>query len=97
MEALNSGLPIVIYFLLIILLVVCIIFGIKLIITMTKIEGLVDDVSKKVSSLDKIFNIVNLVTNRFSVISDAAVSFITGLFDKLFGNKLKKEEENEDE
>ncbi len=97
METLSEALPIIIYFLLIILLVVVIIFGIKLIITMSKLELLVDDVTKKVSSLDKLFNVFNLVTNRFSVITDTALSFLTSITKKLFGSKNKDEEDEEDE
>jgi len=97
MEVLSQSLPIVIYFLLIILLVVVIIFGIKLIITMSKLETLVDDVAKKVSALDKIFDIVNVVTNRFTLITDTLINFATSLFTKLFSSKKSKNEEEENE
>jgi len=97
MEALSQSLPIVIYFLLIILLVVVIILGIKLIITMSKLESLVDDVTKKVSALDKVFDVVNVVTNRFSLITDTVINFATSLFTKLFSSKKYKDEEEDNE
>ena len=48
MEFLLQFLPIVIYFLLIIILVIGIVLGIKSIITITKVEKVVDDVNDKV-------------------------------------------------
>ena len=51
-------LPIILYILGSILLVVLIILGIKLIITMNKIEKVVDDVNIKVNKLNNLFNII---------------------------------------
>ena len=53
-----SFLPVIIYILLIILLIVGIILGIKSIITVNKVEKVVDDVSEKVESLNGLFQIV---------------------------------------
>lgn len=98
METLNELLPVVIYLLLIVLLIVAIIIGIKFIITMNKVEEVVDDINEKVKSLDKIFNIIDFTTDRISMISDAVINFITskvkGLFTK---NKYKKEEFEDNE
>ena len=49
MQYLNEMLPIIIYFLLIVLLVVAIIVGVKLIFTITKVDELIDDVTEKLS------------------------------------------------
>lgn len=87
-------LPIIIYFLLIILLVIGIILGIKLIISIDKINYLVDDVTKKVKSLDSIFSIFDLVSNKMGFISEKVISFVTNLFNKLGSLKKKKEEDD---
>ena len=48
MEFLNQVLPIIIYLLLIVLLVVAIILGIKFILTMNKVDDVIDDLTMKV-------------------------------------------------
>lgn len=96
METLAEVMPIIICFLLVILLVVAIILGIKLIITLQKVEDVVDDVSTKVKSLDKVFNIIDFATDRMSLITDTVTNFIVSTFKKLF-NKNSKKEELEDE
>lgn len=87
-------LPVIIYFLLIILLVIGIILGIKLIISIDKINYLVDDVTKKVKSLDYVFSMFDLVSNKLVFISERVISFITGLIGKISNLKNKKEEDD---
>ena len=60
MEFLNGVLPIIIYILLIGLLIIGIIIGIKLIITMNKVEKIVNNVEGKVNSLNGLFNIIEI-------------------------------------
>ncbi len=87
-------LPIIVYILLIVLLIVTIILGIKLIGTIGKVDALVEDVTKKVKTLDRVFELVDVATDKVSVVADTAISFITSGFKKVFGmlNKTKKEE-----
>lgn len=96
MEYLNEMLPIIIYFLLIVLLVVSIIVGIKLIFTITKVDELIDDVTEKLSSFDRLFNVINFTTDRFGVISETIISFITSKLKKLMKPKRKTKKEDED-
>lgn len=96
MEYLNEMLPIIIYFLLIVLLVVSIIVGIKLIFTITKVDELIDDVTEKLSSFDRLFNVINFTTDRFGVISETIISFITSKLKKLVKPKRKTKKEDED-
>ena len=96
MEYLNEMLPILIYFLLIVLLVVSIIVGIKLIFTITKVDELIDDVTEKLSSFDRLFNVINFTTDRFGVISETVISFITSKLKKLMKPKRKTKREDED-
>lgn len=96
MEYLNEMLPIIIYFLLIVLLVVAIIVGIKLIFTITKVDELIDDVTEKLSSFDRLFNVINFTTDRFGVISETVISFITSKLKKLMKPKRKNKREEEE-
>ena len=89
MQYLNEMLPIIIYFLLIVLLVVAIIVGVKLIFTITKVDELIDDVTEKLSSFDRLFNVINFTTDRFGVISETIISFITSKLKKRRKNKWK--------
>lgn len=95
MEALNETLPVVIYLLLIVLLVVVIVIGIKFIFTMNKVDELLDDITKKVHSLDRVFNIIDYTTDKMVTISDTITNFITSKLKKII--KLRKNDEEEDE
>ena len=93
-----SFLPIIIYVLLIILLIIGIILGIKSIITINKVEKVVDDVNEKVESLNGLFQIVDFTTDKLVSITDKVVDGISSLVSRLFKKKKKiKEEENENE
>lgn len=93
-----SFLPIIIYVLLIILLIIGIILGIKSIITINKVEKVVDDVNEKVESLNGLFQIVDFTTDKLVSITDKVVDGISSLVSRLFTKKKKiKEEENENE
>ena len=91
---LASALTIIIYFLLIVLITILIVIGIKLIITIDKVNQIVDDIKTKLSALDKIFTVVDLVNNKLSIITDAIVGFIAGTIKKITNKKLKHYKEN---
>ena len=97
MEALNETLPVVIYLLLIVLLVVVIVIGIKLIFTMNKVDLLLDDVTKKVHSLDRVFNMIDYTTDKVTMISDTVVNFITSKLKRIIKFKKNDEEDENDE
>lgn len=89
-------LSIVLYVLGSILLVVLIILGIKLIITMNKIENVVDDINKKVKSLDGLFSIIDITTDKLAMFSDKVVDVVTLFIKKVFRRKedeIKNEQE----
>ena len=88
-----DALTIVLYVLGSILLVVLIILGIKLIITMNKIEVVVDDVTKKVKTLDGFFSLVDTTTDKLAMLSDRFVEMTSSLIKKIF----KRKEENDNE
>ena len=87
-------LTIVLYALGSILLVVLIILGIKLIITMNKIEGVVDDINKKVKTLDGFFSMIDFTTDKLAMLSDRFVDAATSLIKRLF---RRKEDETNNE
>ena len=80
-------LPLVLYFLGSILLVVLIILGVKLIITMNKIENVVDDISSKVKSLNGLFSIIDTTTDKLALISDKVVDGVSSVIKKVFKRK----------
>ena len=89
-------LPILLYILGSILLVVLIILGIKLIITKNKIEKVVDDITKKVKSLDGLFSIIDMTTDKLAMLSDKVVDGVSLFIKKVFRRKedvIKNEQE----
>ena len=92
-----SFLPLVIYILLIALLLVSIILGIKTIITMGKVEKVVDNVNEKVQSLNSIFSIIDFTTDKIANFADKVVEVTSNLISKIWFRKNKKKEISEDE
>ena len=86
-------LQVLLYILGSILLIVLIILGIKLIITMNKIENVVDDINVKVNKLNGLFSIIDLTTDKLVLLSDKLVDGISGLVRKLFSRKKRKDDE----
>ena len=73
-----------------ILLIVLIILGIKLIITMNKIETVVDDINVKVDKLNGLFNIIDYTTDKLALVSDKMVDGVSYILKKVFFKKNKK-------
>ena len=88
-------LSIILYALGSILLIVLIILGIKLIITMNKIEKITDDINSKLKSLNGFFSIIGFTTDKLATITDKFVDGVKSLIRRLFNKK--KEEEYKDE
>jgi len=85
-------LPIILYILGSILLVVLIVLGIKLIVTMNKIENVVDDITMKVESLNGFFSIIDMTTDKLALISDKVVEGVTSIIRKIFNRKKEEED-----
>ena len=94
---LQEFLPIIIYFLLIILLIVGIILGVKAIKAIEKVEQVVDDVNKKVESLNGFFSVIDFTTDKIVSLSDKLIDLIVNGFSKLFFKKKKVKKENMEE
>ncbi len=91
----TEGLLVLLYVLGAILLIVLIILGIKLIITLDKIEKVADNINTKVDSLNGLFSVIDFTTDKISAFGDKVVEGVTYLVQKVFNRK--KEEEFEDE
>ena len=77
-----------------ILIIVLIILSIKLIITMNKIENVVDDISDKVDSLNGLFSIIDFTTDKLATISERVTNGIALFINKIF-KKGKVDEDDE--
>ena len=85
-------LQVILYILGSILLIVLIILGIKLIITMNKIENVVDDINVKVNKLNGIFTIIDLTTDKLALFSDKIIDGISTIIRKVFSRKKRKDD-----
>ena len=86
----NEVLPVILYILGSVLLVALIILTIKLIITMNKIEKVVDNITVKVHTLDELFNVIGLVTGKVTAVTDKVIDTIASLVEKIFKGKEDK-------
>ncbi len=90
-------LTMIIYVLLIMLISVSIAIGIRLIITLHKVDELLENVNDKVHSLDRLFEIVDLFNDKMSMVGDAVVGFLTGGLKRVFKDRKKRYDEEEEE
>lgn len=95
LEYLNSFLPIIIYILLVILLVLLIIICFKTIRTMNKVQDIVEDVDDKVQSLNGFFDIIDMATDKLSILSDKVIDTIANFIQKVFKPRKKGNVEEE--
>jgi uncharacterized protein YoxC len=94
----NTFLLMMLYILGSILLIVLIVLGIKLIITINKIDNVVDDINGKVSKLNGLFQIIDTTTDRLALVSDKLVDGLSYVVRKLFvRNKKNRKDEDENE
>ena len=87
---LTQILPIIVY-----LLLIGIILGIKLIITIDNVNYLVGDITKKVKSLDNIFNIFDMFSNKVGFLTDTIANFVKNIVNKIVSLKKRKEEDED--
>ena len=91
MDELYISLPVVLYILGIVLLIILIVLGIRLLRMMTKINNIIDDVDGKVKSLNGVFEIIDVATDRLSFVTDKVVDGTSSFFMKLFKKKEREE------
>ena len=97
MEMFKDILPVILYVSLTILVIVLIVFVIRLIRTLGKVDKVVDDVNRKVSKLDGVFNIIYTTTDTLALFSDKITDFAVAKIGNLFTKKKKQKEEDENE
>lgn len=90
----NTFLMMVICILGSILLVFSIILVVKLIHTVDRLNGMIDEVSNKMIKFDKMFRIVDIVTDNMAMISDKIVDGISNCIRKIFYRKNNGKEED---
>ena len=91
-----ESLTMIIYVLLIILISVAIAIGIRLIITLHKVDELLENVNEKVHSLDRMFDIVDLFNDKISMLGDTVVGFLSGGVKRIFKDRKKSKYEEEE-
>ena len=96
-EFLQVYLPITIYILLIILIIIGIILGVRLIKAMNHVDSILDDIDRKIGSLNGLFNVIDFTTDKIASFSDRVVELISGIVSKVGSlreaRRRKKEEE----
>ena len=97
MEFVNVFLPVLMYSLLSVLIVVLIVLGIRLLETVNRVNKLLDDVEKKMDSMNGLFNVMDFVTTKATVLTDTIASTIMGAVSNLVKKRKQKKEDVEDE
>lgn len=97
MEFLSTVMPIILCALTSILVIILIVLSIKLINTLDKVNKIADDVSKKIESLNGFFNIIDMITDKVSMISDKVVDGVSMIFSKIFSKRKNRKEDIEHE
>lgn len=96
MEALVAALPTIIDILLVVLLVVGIILVIKCIGIIDKASELIDDIEDKVSSLNTLFNAIDVINSKVAYVGDWLGNILEKVISRFFDRK-KDEYDEEDE
>lgn len=88
-------LKIMLFVALIVLVIILIILGIKLMKTLKKVDGVIDDVNNKISSVDGLFNIIDKTTDYASLVSDKLLGFLSSLIGVFAKRKKGKDLDEE--
>ena len=64
---------------------------------MNKIENVVDDINGKVRSLNGIFSVIDMTTDKLALLSDKTINFITDTIKKIFIKRKEKLEDNDEQ
>jgi uncharacterized protein YoxC len=95
MEFVNVFLPVLMYSLLSVLIVVLIVLGIRLLETVNRVNKLLDDVEKKMDSMNGLFNVMDFVTTKATIVTDTIASTIIGAVSNLVKKRKQKKEDVE--
>lgn len=92
----QEALTIILLVVLIIFVITLIVLCIKLMNTLNKANYLIDNVTKKAETLDGVFNVIDIASNRLSGIGETVMSGVMSLTKKLFRGKKEREEEEDE-
>lgn len=92
-----EALQVLLYVALIVLVIVLIVCIIKLIGSLTKIDYLVDNITRKAESLDTVFEMIDMTTSKLGSIGEMITSGLTNIIGKLFVKKSKKRKGEDNE
>ena len=81
----------------IILLIVLIILCVRLNFTISRIDILLDDFEKKMKTVNRVFNLIDKVSDSVSLVSNQFVDAIIGILSRLFAKKNIEEKEKKEE
>lgn len=87
---------IILYILGIVLLIVLIFLGIKMILTLNKVDKVIDDISEKSRKLDLAFSFMDKITDSFSSINDKLIELTVNAIKSIFNKRKKNKERTED-
>ena len=80
--------------LLIVLVIILIILALKALDTLNKVDAILDDTKKKMESLDGLFNFIDVVDDKLTLVTDTIISGVVSFISSIF---KKKKEDNIDE
>jgi len=86
-----SYLQFLLYVLGAVLLGVLIVLVVKLIYSINRVNAILDNVEKKIKTVDKAFNAVDRLVDSFSFATDKIVDGVSNAISKVFSHKKKKE------
>lgn len=90
----NTFLTMLIYILGAVLIVTLIVLVIKMINTIDRLNGIMDEVTTKLNKFDKAFRIVDVVTDNMALVSDKLVDLLSNFIRKIFNKKnIRKEDD----
>ncbi len=89
-------LEILVYVLGSILLLALIILTVKLILSVDRINAILDDVEDKMKTVDEVFSVIDRITDSFSTISDRIVDSLASIVSKLFTTKKRRKKIKEE-
>ena len=75
--------------LLIVLVIILIVLALKTFDTLNKVDAILDDTKKKLDSLDGVFNLVDNVSNKLTLVTDTVVGSIVNFITSIFNKKGK--------
>ena len=97
MECTEQTFLVIMYLLGCILLVALIVFVIKMIKTLSKVDKTIEDINQKSAKLDGVFNLVDKSADVLNTVSDTAVNYVSNLVLKFVNRKKTKERDDIDE